>query len=132
MAFRVPEDFRLRVGALKSTPDMGNNGCFLIPPRIAPRNTQLACIASDGDGDGISSVPWEHVSVSTKTRAPYWDEMCFVKSLFWQERDIVIQYHPAKSDYINQHPHCLHLWRPVGIELPTPPKLFVGFDNKEQ
>lgn len=69
---------------------------------------------------------WEHVSISTQTRCPTWEEMCFVKDLFWDEEDCVVQYHPPKSDYINCHPRCLHLWRPIGLEIPRPPKILVG------
>ena len=52
--------------------------------------------------------------------------MCFIKGLFWDEEDVVIQYHPAKSEYVNRHEKCLHLWRPVGVEMPTPQKELVG------
>ena len=69
---------------------------------------------------------WEHVSVSRSDRSPTWEEMCQVKDLFWDDTDCVIQYHPPKSDYVNNHPYCLHLWRPIGIELPRPPSFFVG------
>lgn len=30
-------------------------------------------------------------------------------------------YHPPASQYIDVHKHCLHLWRPIGIEIPMPP-----------
>jgi len=79
----------------------------------------LTIVFSDGKG-------WEHVSVSTRGRCPNWPEMCFVKALFWSADDVVIQFHPAEADYVNQHPHCLHLWRPVGVTLPTPPPILVG------
>lgn len=36
------------------------------------------------------------------------------------------QYHPPKSAYVNNHPNCLHLWRPIGIEMPRPPSIMVG------
>lgn len=75
---------------------------------------------------GHETMPWEHVSVSLRTRCPTWDEMCWVKSLFWREDETVIQYHPPKSEYVSQHPYCLHLWKPIGIELPRPPMVTVG------
>jgi hypothetical protein len=40
--------------------------------------------------------------------------------------DVVIQYHPTKSEYVNLHDNCLHMWRPVEVEIPTPPKELVG------
>jgi hypothetical protein len=52
--------------------------------------------------------------------------MCFVKGIFWDEDDVVIQFHPRKGEYVNNHPYCLHLWRPVGITVPTPPPICVG------
>lgn len=67
-------------------------------------------------GDG-----WEHVSVSLVNRCPTWDEMCFVKDLFWSPEETVVQYHPRASEYVNNHPYCLHLWRPIGVGLPLPP-----------
>lgn len=68
---------------------------------------------------------WEHVSVSYPNRTPTWDEMCRVKDIFWNEEECVVQYHPPKSEYVNFHPYCLHLWRRIGEEYPMPPKNFV-------
>ena len=70
---------------------------------------------------------WEHVSVSPKnqSRTPTWDEMCRVKDMFWNEDEAVVQYHPRKSDYVNIRKNCLHLWRPIDVELPTPPTICV-------
>lgn len=67
---------------------------------------------------------WEHVSVSSK-KTPTWDETCYIKSLFWDEEDCVVQYHPPKSDYVNIAKTCLHLWKYKG-EMPRPPKFMVG------
>jgi hypothetical protein len=71
---------------------------------------------------------WEHVSVSLpgQNRCPTWNEMCNVKNLFWNDNETVIQYHPAKQDYVNCHPFVLHLWKPIGIELPKPPTIMIG------
>lgn len=63
---------------------------------------------------------WEHVSVSLYNRLPTWDEMCLVKSLFWDEEETVIQFHPKKSQYVNQHPFCLHLWKKIGVDAELP------------
>ena len=68
---------------------------------------------------------WEHVSVSLKNRCPTWDEMCMVKEIFWKDDEVVVQFHPKKSEYVNIHPYCLHMWRNIGSEFETPPKLFV-------
>ena len=52
---------------------------------------------------------------------PNWAEMCWVKSLFFEDGETVVQYHPAKKDYINTHPFVLHLWRKCGEPFPMPP-----------
>jgi hypothetical protein len=113
--FKTPNEYRIRGGELGSTDEIGNNGAFMIPYQ----SFILRVIASDGMG-------WEHVSVSLPNRCPNWREMCFIKDLFWDAEDVVIQYHPAKSEYVNRHETTLHLWRPVGVEIPTPPKELVG------
>lgn len=69
---------------------------------------------------------WEHVSVCPRNRLPDWDEMCQIKDMFWDEDECVVQYHPPKSEYVNNMRNCLHLWKPVGIEMPIPPSIMVG------
>lgn len=117
MTFHVPNKFRVRTGRMGSEDDIGNSGAFVIPLKHQQR---LNIIASDQFG-------WEHVSVSRKDRCPTWDEMCQIKALFWDNDDCVIQYHPPESEYVNNHPYCLHLWRPTGVALPMPPSIMVGF-----
>lgn len=68
---------------------------------------------------------WDHVSISYADRTPTWDEMCYVKDLFFDPEDCVIQYHPARSEYVNVHPYCLHLWKPRFCGVPIPPKQLV-------
>ena len=75
-------------------------------------------IASWGGG-------WEHVSVCPANRPPDWAEMCAIKDMFWNDDEVVMQLHPAKNNYVNLMPNCLHLWRPIGQEIPVPPTLFV-------
>lgn len=69
---------------------------------------------------------WEHASVSTTTACPTWEQMCFIKELLWDAEDVVVQYHPAKSQYVNFHPYCLHLWRPTEETMPVPDPIMVG------
>lgn len=64
-------------------------------------------------GDGMG---WDHVSVSTSTRCPTWEEMCEVKELFFRNDECAMQLHPPKADWINCHPFCLHLWKPQSKE----------------
>lgn len=56
---------------------------------------------------------------------PTWEEMCQIKDMFFEPDEWVVQYHPAKEDYVNNYPYCLHLWRPIGKDFPTPPKVYV-------
>lgn len=117
LMFRVPEKYRVTVGPMGSDSSHGNNGYFLI--KSLKIKKPLNVIVSDG-------MNWEHVSVSTPTRCPTWEEMCFVKSLFWDKDDVVMQLHPAESDYVNVHEYCLHLWRPINQAIPLPPSIMVG------
>ena len=115
MSFHAPKEYMV------SHPIMGmgegNNGFF----RISRNGVIFQIISSDSEG-------WEHVSVTiaNKRRCPHWEDMCMIKNLFWDDEDVVIQFHPAKKDYVNNHPYCLHLWRPIGIDLPTPNRILVG------
>jgi hypothetical protein len=93
-------------------------GMFLLK---APSGSYLQVMATAGMP---GKYDWEHVSVSPRdvTRVPTWDEMCWIKSLFWTDDECVIQYHPAKKDYINTNEKVLHLWRPTSVAIPMPPK----------
>lgn len=90
-----------------------------------PLGEPLTIIASPGDAH--EDIPWEHVSVSTRHRCPTWREMCFVKDIFWDEEEAVMQLHPKKSSYVNNHDYCLHLWRPLDGQIPLPPEIAVGY-----
>lgn len=120
--FHVPEQYRFRNPQLEAlTPSFKKNRVFCIPSPTG-KGRVLTVIASDGMG-------WEHVSVHAEKKnspmlLPYWDEMQFVKELFWDDEDVVIQYHPSKSEYVN-YGDVLHLWRPIGVEIPTPPRILV-------
>lgn len=69
---------------------------------------------------------WDHVSVSHPSRIPTWEEMCWIKSLFFEPDEAVMQLHPPQSEYVNNHPRCLHLWRPHNATIPLPPTIMVG------
>lgn len=119
MSFKVPEEYRVRTGRLSTGAIDGNNGLFLI---FNKGGINLRVIASDGGG-------WDHVSVSLPDRCPTWAEMCRIKGLFWDEEDTVMQLHPPKSEWVNNHPYCLHLWRAQDQEIPRPPGLMVGIKD---
>lgn len=92
------------------------NGVF----KVFVNGKSFFCIASNGGG-------WEHISVSmpNQKRCPTWEEMCAIKDMFFEAEEVVVQYHPKKSEYVNNHLYCLHLWKPINKEIPTPSKLFV-------
>lgn len=69
---------------------------------------------------------WEHCSVSLPTRTPSWEQMCAIKDLMWDENEVCYELHPAKKDYINNHPYCLHIWKPIDQKIPLPPSIMVG------
>ena len=72
---------------------------------------------------------FEHCSVSMPTRCPSWEQMCVMKELFWKDDEVCMELHPAKDNYVNNHPYCLHIWRPINQEIPIPPTIMVGLKD---
>jgi len=35
--------------------------------------------------------------------------------------NVIVQFHPRQSDYVNIHPNVLHLWHWTAGAFPTPP-----------
>lgn len=89
----------------------------------------MLVIATNGTWDGCQG--WDHVSVSTRNRPPNWDEMSFIKDLFWRADETVVQFHPKRSEYVNNHPHCLHMWKKVSVDHELPPAILTGLLEKE-
>lgn len=115
------EPYRIVDGEWRSSESDGMMGAFIIP---GPCGMALKVIVSDGrdwaDCD-LSGESWDHVSVSLPNRCPNWIEMSFVKNLFFEDEEVVMELHVAKSQHINAHPNCLHLWRPHVTPIPLPP-----------
>lgn len=134
MAFHVPERSRITDHAfLGSNTRDGNNGAFIVD---SPEpGWTLVLICSDGSDPLVPvGADWEHVSVHAATksgrqRTPKWNEMVFVKRLCWDADDVVVQFHPRESEYVNCHPFTLHLWRHRTRDFPTPPPILVGPPN---
>ena len=95
--------------------DQGN-GLFVIP---FTGKISLVVMASDGMG-------WDHVSVSVPDRCPTWEEMSFIKRLFFENDECAVQYHPPVDDHISLHPFCLHLWRKQSGNFFMPPKEMIA------
>ena len=123
MTFHVDEECRVTDGCIplfNSTAEDGTNGMFV----WHRQGLEYRTIVSAGMG-------WEHVSVQVAVpgrrakRVPTWEQLCLVKSLFWDSEDAVVQFHPPESDYVNDHDFVLHLWRPIDEPLPLPPSIMV-------
>lgn len=113
----VVEKFRVRNGFWKSeTGD--SHGLFFV--QYKNNKAPLKVLSSPFDEE------WQHVSVSLPDRCPTWEEMAHIKKLFWGEDVTVVQFHPKKSEYVNNHPFCLHLWRKKDEEIELPPSGLVG------
>ena len=150
--FKVPERYRKTgdktVNPMLSTAEDGNNGVFIIPWKhpISKKITWLQTIVSQDE-------QWQHVAVVVLKGNPYkigkinnnnkkksswgkqstipptWNMMSFIKDIFWDDTQYVVQYHPSKINYVNNHKGCLHLFRPVGKILPIPPIEMIGIPN---
>lgn len=134
MSFKVPESCRVTTGPAASSYTNGKCGMFLVRSPSPGWGLMLVChdgIQSD-PGQPPETLGWEHVSVHAfaadnpkRKRTPSWSEMCHVKDICWDEEDVVMQLHPKKSEYVNCHTAVLHLWRPIHVAIPTPPRLLV-------
>lgn len=153
---KAPEIYRQRDGVKATDPDYGNNGVFIIPhPNISgyqffciisdgsgwehasitlqkntsktrkqyPNKQNFKDIMNGGGGRQVRQIITIQEPVE---RCPTWAEMCFIKNIFWGPDEAVIQIHPKEADYINNHPFCLHLWRPTDQEIPVPDPILVG------
>jgi hypothetical protein len=70
---------------------------------------RLRVIESDDQefGDGEK---WKHVSFSTRTRLPDWNEMKLVRETFFPPDAEVLQIFPPQAEWVNTHPFTLHFW----------------------
>jgi hypothetical protein len=124
-SFPDAEKYRTQIPGFPTTKEGDNYGFFImVQPTI-----QVRCMVSPGEESG-----WDHVSVSVKwqnpngkieDKLPPWEMMQLVKRLFWEDEDCVIQFHPPESEYVNRA-QVLHLWKKVGPNWETPPKILIG------
>lgn len=113
---RRAERWRIKTGEYASSELDGWNGNFLVPLDGEIWYVRL----SDGWG-------WRHASISNAQRKvlPSWTIMCRVKDAFFSDDSWVVQFHPAKTDYVNDHEFVLHLWESLEEPLPKPPVILV-------
>lgn len=98
----------------------GTAGMFMIPSPIDQK--PIAVVASSGEG-------WDHVSVSRPTRCPNWPEMEHIAALFFKDDETAMQLHVPAGDHVNNHPYCLHWWRPHDTDIPRPDAIMVGIKS---
>lgn len=79
-------------------------------------NLGLAVILDETTIDGKE---WRHLSVSRRSRTPNYEEVDRVRRTFLGEDAVTMHIWPPKAEYVNLHPHCLHLWQPIGFD-PVP------------
>lgn len=87
-------------------PGSGNAASAVYMHHIVPLKVLLS-ISTMKDGQ-----KWVHLSVSYPDRLPSWEELKKVKNEFLGEHVEAIHVLPKAADYVNLHPHCLHLWAP--------------------
>ncbi len=98
-------------------PRRGDGGCFQIPVQNQKgKKVNLFVMAHVGKG-------WDHVSVTHPRRRPNWQEMEFVKRMFFEDDEIAFQFHLPIGTKITSHDYCLHLWRPQLDKMPLPDEL---------
>lgn len=106
-------------GVLAKFGSYGDDTCGVFDLPCPSSGRTVLCIASAGDG-------WDHVSVSLSNRTPNWAEMEHVKRSFFRDDETAMQLHVPPDEHINNHPNCLHLWRPNdGRAIPMPERLMV-------
>lgn len=111
------DKYRVKDGIWK-TKDGEKMGMFNIPSPTCNRVLKVVCANMENE--------WQHVSVSLENRCPNWEEMSYIKDLFWSNGETVVQFHPKKSEYVNNHPYVLHLWKKKDKEFELPPSILVG------
>lgn len=97
----------------------GGDGLSCQIPRVDGLSYDLCIIVSWGND-------WDHVSIHAQALngeqfTPFWQDMCYIKNLFFKHSETVVQYHPPSNVYINNHQHVLHLWRPQKTKIELPP-----------
>lgn len=110
--------YRVDLPGYVKMPNESIQGAFLIPYGDVPI-VQLKVMSGCGEG-------WDHVSVSVQGRCATWDEMNWIRGLFFEPEETVIQIHAPASQYVNFHKHTLHLWRSWSQKVELPPQWMIA------
>lgn len=132
MTWKVPENLRLQLPGMGIPGDPF--GAFMAESPTRAGYMLLIMAAPGGViTNNITLKPietkWDHVSIhasvnltgTERNTTPTWEEMDYVKGLFWDPGDVVMQLHVNDGRKIDIHKYTLHLWRPTDKEIPLPP-----------
>ena len=86
----------------------------------APKTNGLVAIVDTLEIDGKE---WRHLSVSRRSRTPSHEDMMLAAEAFLDRDHVVLSIYPRRSEWVNVHEHCLHLWQPIGFDPVPDPKL---------
>ena len=56
---------------------------------------------------------WLHASIAYPNRLPNYDDLCMLKVSVFGQEGIAYQVFEARSNHVNIHPNCLHLFGPL-------------------
>lgn len=82
----------------------------------APKTNGLVAIVDTLTIDGKE---WRHLSVSRRSRTPSHEDMMEAADAFLDRDHVALSIYPKRSEWVNLHEHCLHLWQPLGFD-PVP------------
>ena len=71
------------------------------------RNEGTAICSMDVESDGKR---WVHLSLAHPNRLPTYQELCDARDAFLGNEARCIQVFAPKSEHVNIHKYCLHLW----------------------
>lgn len=123
-SFAHLEKGRIKQGEFKSK-EGDHFGAFYF---ILSDQTNVHVIVDDGEQTGwehVSATMWKNRKGKSRPIIPTYDQMQFIKQIFWEDDEAVIQIHPPKDQYVNNHQTCYHLWRNKNQKLELPPKILV-------
>jgi len=103
-------------------------GAFLVPFKREGdlRQRQWLRVIASAGRDQPKGWQFDHVSVSLSNRSPTWEEMDYIKRLFFRDDETCYQLHVTAGEHINNHPYCLHIWHCLEAAIPLPPGVMVG------
>lgn len=74
------------------------------------RSKSRGLVVIQSMGQELDGKIWMHTSYSRKSRTPTYQDTVFIKENFISGDVKAIMIFPKKSEHVNIHPYCLHLW----------------------